>query len=245
MPNAPKYSIVVPAYNAAGMLERLLASFERLEGRDDAEFLIVDDCSTDNTAAIAEAWVAKGLSFAARCLRLEKNSGPGAARNAGLEAARGEYIAFTDTDCVVEPDWLIALVRALDPGRNIMAVGGKVLPLSRKSIFARYNTVNETLEPFHAYKSPPSYVVTCNCCYVRAALLESGGFPVDVRVPGGEDVGASIRMHHRGYRCAYVTPKAVLYHDYRENRSASSSARGATTAMAAPTRHTPYSRATS
>ena len=122
---------------------------------------------------------------------------------------------FTDTDCVVDPGWMRALVGALDPEHKIAGAGGSVLPWSRKSIFARYNTVNATLEPTHANAKPPAYLVTCNCCYLRAPLLAVGGFADDVRAPGGEDVAASMRLYQQGYRFAYVG-EARIWHDYRE-----------------------------
>lgn len=210
-----KYSIVVPAYNASAMLLRLLESFELLEGREAMEVIVMDDCSTDDTEAVARAWVAKGHPFAARYLKLEKNSGPGMARTAGLREAQGAAVAFTDTDCIVTPGWLLALVAKLDPAAKIAGVGGRVLPWSRRSIFSRYETVNGTLEPFHVLPHPLAYLVSCNCCFDRAALLEAGGFPANVRTPGGEDIAASMRLFQQGYRFAYA-PDALIYHDYRE-----------------------------
>lgn len=215
MPGSPKYSVVIPAYNAASVLKRLLESFAQLDGREDMEVIVVDDCSTDDTRAVTEAWIAKGHPFPARYLRLEKNSGPGAARTAGAEAAQAPVVAFTDTDCIVTPGWLLALVGALDPARGIAGAGGRVLPWSRRSIFARYETVNGTLEPFHILPHPLAYLVSCNCCFDRAALLAVGGFPAGVRTPGGEDIAASMRLFQQGHRFAFA-PEAVIYHDYRE-----------------------------
>lgn len=215
MPDVPKYSIVIPAYNQATLLLRLLESIERLEGREDMEVIVADDCSTDETPATVVAWIAKGLPFPAQHLRMERNGGPGKARNAGLRAARGEVVLFTDTDCVVDTGWMRALVSALSLENKVVGSGGSVKPLSTASIFARYNTVNATLEPFYLSPEPPVYLVTCNCAYLRAPLLAVGGFAEDVRVPGGEDIAASIRLFHEGYRFCYV-PEARIWHDYRE-----------------------------
>ena len=215
MAAAPKYSVVVPCYNAAAQLARLLESFERLDGREDMEVILVDDCATDDTGAVAQAWCAKLHPFPATYHRLEKNSGPGCARTTGLQLARADVVAFTDTDCVVTPGWLLALVGALDPAKKIAGAGGRVLPLSRKSIFARYETVNGTLEPFHILPHPLAYLVSCNCCFLREALLSVGGFPSTVRTPGGEDIAASMRLYQEGWRFAYA-PGALIHHDFRE-----------------------------
>lgn len=216
MADIPRCSIVVPVYNDPACLKRLLASLEQLDGRDEMEVILVDDCSTDDTAAVAEAWVNQDHPFPARLERLPHNSGPGAARNAGLRLAHGECVAFTDSDCIVEPGWMRALCGALDLSRGIAGVGGRVSPVSRRSIFARYNLVNGTLEPNIDAGARLPYLVTCNCAYLRGPLLEAGGFPDKVRVPGGEDVAASIRLFQRGYRFVYE-PRAHLHHDFREN----------------------------
>lgn len=216
MRDTPKYSVVIPAYNQAALLLRLLESLEQVEGCEAMEVIVVDDCSTDGTPDTVARWIAKGLPFPAQCLRMPRNGGPGKARNAGLHAARGEAVLFTDTDCIVQPGWLRALTGALDPARKVAGAGGSVKPLSTRSIFARYNTVNATLEPTSYSPAPPMYLVTCNCAYLRAPLLAVGGFADDVLVPGGEDIAASLRLYHAGYRFVYVA-EARIAHDYRES----------------------------
>ncbi len=211
-------SIVVPTYNQSRKLARLLASLERLVNPETFEVVIVDDCSPDDTCAVVEAWIEKGLPFAARLLRLERNGGPGRARNAGLREARGAIVAFTDSDCVVEPGWLEELVRPVDLGKRIAGVAGKVKALSEKSFLARYNIVNMSLEPqwTPTYQFERTYLVTCNCCYHRQTLLDAGGFPEDIRTPGGEDIAASILLWKQGWRYAYATD-AVVFHDFESS----------------------------
>ncbi len=208
----PEISVVVPAYNQAPLLLRLLESFEQLENAASVEVIVVDDCSTDDTPETMERWMARPLPFPVDYLRLGQNSGPGHARNAGIARARAPVVAFTDSDCVVTPGWLVNLVRGLDPEKRIGGVGGKVLPLSDATMAARYYVFNRSLEP------PVSrqYLVTCNCCYLRSALLEAGTFTGDIRTPGGEDIAASILMWKCGWRFEYAAD-AVIYHDFRDN----------------------------
>jgi glycosyltransferase involved in cell wall biosynthesis len=91
----PLVSVVVPAFNAAGVLGRALASVAA-QTMGDWELVVVDDGSTDATAATAEAWQAR-LGDRMRVVRQE-HAGSSVARNTGLERARGRYAAFLDAD---------------------------------------------------------------------------------------------------------------------------------------------------
>ena len=213
MPDAaPEISVVVPAYNQAPLLLRLLESLERLDNAEAVEIIVVDDCSTDDTPQTMRRWMAKPLPFPVEYVRLEANLGPGRARNTGIHRARAPVVAFTDSDCVVTPDWLVRLVRKLEPGGRVGGVGGKVLPLSTRTVTARYYVFNRSLEP----PATGQYLVTCNCCYLREALLEAGAFTGDIRTPGGEDIAASILMWKKGWYFGY-DEEAVIYHDFRDN----------------------------
>lgn len=87
----PLFSTVTPVYNREHLIEPTLASI-LAQGRDDLDIIVVDDGSTDRTAEVAR-------QFDDRIRVIEQeNAGPGAARNRGIEAARGEYIAFLDSD---------------------------------------------------------------------------------------------------------------------------------------------------
>ncbi|MER5770574.1 glycosyltransferase family 2 protein [Streptomyces sp. NPDC001985] len=93
-----KLSVIVPFFNVRTYAPDTLRSL-RSNTRDDYEFLLVDDCSTDGTAEILER--AEREIPGARLIRQERNGGLATARNAGLDAAAGEYLAFLDGD-----DWL-------------------------------------------------------------------------------------------------------------------------------------------
>lgn len=212
----PKVSVVVPVYNDRVKLQRLLASFEALKDPDTFEVLIVDDASTDDTREAVTAWVTKGLPFAARLITMERNGGPGRARNAGVAAARAPIVAFTDSDCTVTPEWLEHLIAPLNVPERVGGVAGGVRALSEDHWVARYNAVNLSLEPqwTPTYGFQTLYLVTCNCCYLREALNDVGGFPDDISTPGGEDIAASILVWKKGWRFAYAA-EALVYHDFR------------------------------
>jgi glycosyltransferase involved in cell wall biosynthesis len=107
MPSPPRVSVIIPAYNAAGFVRRAVDSVLG-QGFQDFELLVVDDGSTDATReALAE--------YGDR-LRLlgQDNDGPAAARNHGLQHARGEYVAFLDADDYWKPEKLQRQVELLD-----------------------------------------------------------------------------------------------------------------------------------
>jgi glycosyltransferase involved in cell wall biosynthesis len=206
-------SVVVPAYNRASLLVRLLDSLAAMTEPPSFEIIVVDDASTDHTREVVDAWINAHPAVRCRYIGLERNGGPGRARNRGLEEACGVWVAFTDTDCVVSAGWLASLYAPLAGDRGWAGAGGAVQPYNPESIFAAYNTINHTLEPIVYGSQPIPYLVTCNCCYHRETLLKAGGFTADLGTPGGEDVAASISLYKSGHRFTYAGD-ALVYHDY-------------------------------
>ena len=98
---SPLFSVIIPAYNAATVLPRSLASVSR-QTFDDFEVVVVDDGSTDETTSVAESF---GNEVSLRCVH-QDNGGAATARNAGAAAAQGRYFLFLDADDEAEPEWL-------------------------------------------------------------------------------------------------------------------------------------------
>ncbi|MFJ6756777.1 glycosyltransferase family 2 protein [Streptomyces sp. NPDC091273] len=107
----PKLSVVVPFYNVQTYAPDALKSLE-LNAREDFEFLLVDDCSTDGTPGLLER-AASELPGAVH-LRHERNGGLATARNTGLDAARGEYVTFLDGDDWLAPGHLARTLAAIE-----------------------------------------------------------------------------------------------------------------------------------
>jgi glycosyltransferase involved in cell wall biosynthesis len=106
----PRISVVMPTYNHAAFIRRAVDSL-RAQSQPDWELVIVDDGSTDATAAIVEPELADERI---RYYRLAENRGLGAALNAGLDCARGELIAYLPADDVYYRDHLALLAACLD-----------------------------------------------------------------------------------------------------------------------------------
>jgi len=123
MADSPLVSVVMPAYNARRYVAEAIESVLS-QTFGDFEFLIVDDGSTDDTGAIVK-------DFAARDRRIEvitqANSGVGAALNAGLERARGRYIARMDSDDICLPPRFAKQVEYLERTPQCVLVGSRVM----------------------------------------------------------------------------------------------------------------------
>jgi CDP-glycerol glycerophosphotransferase (TagB/SpsB family)/glycosyltransferase involved in cell wall biosynthesis len=118
-------SVVVPFYNNAALLGDCLASIAAQTYRN-LQVVLVDDGSTDGSAAIASDQVAADSRFE---LISQRNSGPGAARNRGVAAASGEFLAFVDADDLLPPDAYATMLAVLDETGSDFVTGG-VLRLS-------------------------------------------------------------------------------------------------------------------
>lgn len=101
MHNTPQISVIVPAYNAESTLVKCVNSL-LAQTHKNLDIILVNDCSTDNTPSICEQLASKNSNV--RAVHLAKNSGLSQARNAGLDIATGEWIAFVDSDDWIEPE---------------------------------------------------------------------------------------------------------------------------------------------
>lgn len=197
-------SVIVPAYNA----ERTLAECLRALTQQDypaLEIIVVDDGSTDRTGEIAQGF--EGVTY----IRQE-NAGPAAARNRGAAAAKGAWLAFTDSDCVAEPDWINQLMAKCEPG--VVGIGGTYGIANPGSLLARI--IHAEIIARHARL--PVYVDflgSFNVAYERAAFESVGGFDPAFSQASGEDNDLAYRMIDAGGKLTF-TRFAVVNHYHPE-----------------------------
>ncbi len=178
------------------------------------ELIVVDDGSV---RPVDEHQLRRSLPVRVRVVRNERSVGPGAARNRGVHASRGEILLFTDDDCVVDAGWAEHLVAALVGGNEELGgVGGRVRARDR-DVVSRYYELHRILEPrahdaAHPRRVP--YLVTANCAIRRDAFMRAGGFDGRIPAAGGEDAALSMRIVKRGYHFEHV-PEAVVHHRFR------------------------------
>lgn len=108
---SPVASVIVPAYDCADLIDATLDSLLRQTCRD-IEIIVIDDASQDGTAACVAAVAARDARV--RLLHSPENRGPGAARNRGLEIARGTWVAFVDSDDLIDPARMERLIAAAE-----------------------------------------------------------------------------------------------------------------------------------
>ncbi len=204
----PLVSVVMPVFDAEPFLRDALDSVYA-QDYTPFEVIVVDDGSTDGSAAIARSY--PGLRY----LRQE-NQGPSAARNAGIEAARGEIVAFADADDVQLPGKLTAQAGYLVDHPETAATLGRQVWISPPPE-AVPDRVWGDLDGVPAM----SMVVR------RQALLEVGGF--DLALRGPEDTDLLIRLRERGFEFV-VLPDVVMRRRYHGGNLAAGGRRMASAA---------------
>lgn len=121
-------SILIPAYNEAPTIDRLLAKV--IAHRDGAEIVVVDDGSTDGTGPLLDRWAAQGDI---RLIRHERNQGKGAAVRTGLATAQGDIILIQDADLEYDPEDYPVLLKPLLTQRAEVVFGSRFLGAHRAS----------------------------------------------------------------------------------------------------------------
>lgn len=206
--HVPFVSVVLPAEHAEGDLSGCLASLSRLEYPSERyEIVLVVDRPAD---AVEDALARERIRVV-----VETRAGVCYARNAGVEASRGELVAFTDADCCVSTIWLRELVRGFeDPG--VGAVAGAILPFPPTTDAERYaarRASHSQLRPLSAPEHP--FALTPNLAFRREPLVRVGMF--DSAFPGGgwEDADLCWRfVRQTGLTLSY-SARAVVFHRYR------------------------------
>ena len=206
LPRYPRVSVVVCSYNAERTMEACLASLEVLN-YPDYEVIVVNDGSTDSTLAIAER-------FPYCRIISQQNKGLSVARNVGAEAANGEIVAYTDSDCVADPDWLTYLVAKMESA-ELVACGGPNFPPPENSLVPAAVAVSPG-GPTHVLLSDDvaEHIAGCNMAFRRDVLLGLGGFDPTFRA-AGDDVDICWRFQDAGYVIGF-SPAAVVWH-FRRN----------------------------
>jgi O-antigen biosynthesis protein len=206
LPRYPRVSVVVCSYNAERTMKPCLASLEVLD-YPDYEVIVVNDGSTDRTLEIAER-------FPYCRIISQPNKGLSVARNVGAEAATGEIVAYTDSDCVADPDWLTYLVGKMEE-KNLAACGGPNFPPPEDNLVPAAVAVSPG-GPTHVLISDEvaEHIAGCNMAFRREVLLEIGGFDPVYRA-AGDDVDICWRFQDAGHTIGF-SPAAIVWH-YRRN----------------------------
>jgi len=207
LPRYPRVSVVVASYNGGPTLPACLDSLTHLN-YPDYEVILVDDGSTDDTARVAAHYPR------VRCLAHLQNLGLSAARNTGIAAAAGEIVAFTDSDCRADEDWLHYLVGDLLK-TDAAAIGGHNFPPPEGNWVAHCVAVAPG-GPAHVMLDDRTaeHIPGCNMAFWKWALAAIKGFD-PVFGSAGDDVDVCWRLQQRGFRIGF-SHGGFVWH-YRRN----------------------------
>lgn len=208
MNGLPFVSVIVPVYNDKVRLLRCIEALESQNWPDEKfEVLVVDNNSHDDPIPITKRFPH---------VRWGRELYPGAyaARNRGIRAARGEIIAFTDSDCMPDPKWIAEGVKALTEDRNAGLAGGQIClffadpkRLTPAELFERKKAFRHE-EQIRKY----FFAVTANLFTWKSVIDRVGFF--DQCLKSGGDVEWGNRVHRAGYSLVYA-PAAKVFHPAR------------------------------
>ena len=189
----PRVSVVVCSYNGARTIRDTLAALARVE-YPDFEVIVVNDGSTDATAAIAREHAVRLIST--------ENRGLSSARNTGWRAASGEIVAYIDDDAYPDPHWLHYLAYAFMSGDWVGVGGPNIAPPGDGEIADCI--ANAPGGPVHVLASDreAEHIPGCNMAFRRDALEAVGGFDARYRA-AGDDVDLCWRLLARGWRIGF------------------------------------------
>ncbi|OGJ84511.1 MAG: hypothetical protein A2268_10995 [Candidatus Raymondbacteria bacterium RifOxyA12_full_50_37] len=185
-------TVIVPTYNRASLLERLVDSLRRQSiDQVHVDLLFVNDGSMDNTERVL-----KDLGIA--CITIP-HAGPAGARNAGAAAAQTPVLAFLDDDVYPDRDWLKIIYLAYQEGGLHGAIEGDVV--SKGEPVPLSHTV--------LHQGPGGYL-SCNFAITKETFEKTGGFDVFFKYPMNEDFDFFLRLKKRA-PVTYV-PGMVVFH---------------------------------
>lgn len=231
--DAPMASVVVATRDRADLFEPCLRALVAMD-YPNFEVLVVDNApKTTAIADLVQRFVAEGAPV--RYLR-EDRAGLSWARNCGLAAARGQYIAYTDDDVVVDRHWLTGLVQAFAMERDVVCTTGLVLPSELETpaqlLFEQFGGHGKGFTPtifdmkrYHPKRpmypfNPGVFGHGCSMMFRTGALRSIGGFDPALGAGSltmaGEDIEVFFKLIVRGHRIAY-NPSSLAYHRHRRD----------------------------
>lgn len=207
----PEISVVIPTFNRLDTLRHVVPTLLAQDvAADRYELLICDSMSSDGTAE----YLAEVASEHNNVRHLPgPYGGRGAARNAGIAAARGEVVLFNDSDILASPDLLARHLARHEAERNIAVVGWEVQVKSLEDYAAKrdHPETRGSLHPATRKKLSWLYFLTGNASVRRDDLRKVGGFDESFTGYGHEDLELGYRLAHAGVTIVYE-PRAINYH---------------------------------
>ena len=195
-------SVVIPAYNAASTLQACLKALQRSEYRD-FECMVVDDGSTDDSAALAAAHGVRLASTKKRC-------GPGCARNLGARMSSGDILLFLDADVAIQPDTLSRIAQAFKAPALDALIGSYDQDPAAPNFLSQYKNLMHCFVHQHAKRRASTFWTGCGAIR-RSIFLAAGGFDEHQLRPSIEDIKLGAVLIRAGRRIE-LDPTLMVKH---------------------------------
>jgi cellulose synthase/poly-beta-1,6-N-acetylglucosamine synthase-like glycosyltransferase len=207
-------TVVVPVQNRELTIQPLLDSLQKLDyDRNKVEVIVVDGNSTDKTQEIVKKYPVK--------LVVEKRKGLNLARNTGIKCSKGEIVAFTDSDCIVPPNWITKIVENFKDSK-VSCVGGSAKALDSDFISQYADNSIVRLMPFFTKREELEKVkpffrhpAGCNMAFRRKVAEEVGYFDENIQY-GFDEVEFADRICRAGYKMV-LDPDVLVWHKHRSS----------------------------
>lgn len=203
-------SIVIPVRNNQKGIDLFLSSFFKTHKPEiyPKEIIIVDNHS-EQPITIHQRFLLHGLEISLlKCSKI----GPASARNIGFQNSKGDWILFTDSDCIPSESWITGYLNSINGSigyaGNVKAWGSDFL--------SKYYETQEILVPLKVIDNQkhirPEYLITANALVWKKAIQEIGGFNENIKIAAGEDIDLGWRLLELG-NLSYALD-SVIYHNF-------------------------------
>lgn len=219
-----KVSVIIPTFNRAQQLASCLNALIKQNYKEKFELVIVDDGSTDLTKKVVDSFSKRYKKFVQVVYIFQKNQGCSVARNTGIINSLGEYLFFTDDDCIVPCNWINEILKGFDKYPEVVAVGGRIggevkgnkymeayekcANLSFDTDFDQYEYLSNNFN-----KNPCGD--TGNICYKKEIFDKIGNFDDWTSKTALIDFEFKLRIFYNKMSMLYI-PNSV-YHDKKMN----------------------------
>lgn len=216
---APKVSIIICTYNRSDLLITTLQSLLTLDDLEQAEIIVVDNCSKDDTAARAKKFIAAHGSVLNIRYMMEPVQGLSAARNTGILASKTPLIAFLDDDAIPCQTWISTIVGTFESKPEVMAMGGKIAPIFESKrpdwLIKPFELPYTIVDLGNRIKEYPVHLHPCGAnMAMRKLVFDISLFPLDLGRKGdsllsGEESWLFGQIQREGHSILYHPQMAV------------------------------------
>jgi glycosyltransferase involved in cell wall biosynthesis len=197
----PLFSVIIPAYNRAGIIVRAIQSV-LAQTCIDYELIVVDDGSTDNTVEVLRSWIEhNNLRYI-----YQENRGVCAARNAGASIATGRYLTFLDSDDQVKSNWL-------EDFKSLISTSDCDILFCSTEVIRPNGEIKKIscLDPYRMNGKDKGIALAGSWAMKARVFIEIGGYDESIRY--GENTELKIRWNNHGLSQEFLDRCNLIYHE--------------------------------